>query len=305
MQVACPSRELASMMRWDSLILRCAKEGFMVHNGVWQAPLPYVTHRIESQARHAVANEIADASAGYPLSTRAQIPIADVWGAIISLNFDTAWLNESQFKCDSVKSSRHLDLNISRIEEYRLFNSLIVTSDTAEISRRVWFPNGSLFMPKSIRMGLHNYGSAPHAIQQAFKSLKSWEHKTSIGEKAASIQLTMCSTALMKASDRVVDLSEYLDAPPLPLSWVAELLYRPLFFAGEGLSEQGAGLWWLLAQRARNTARTGAPANVYVLVDAQDRPSFWRTQPFGVKAISCNNWDQGWEAMLEIIHRNA
>ena len=163
--MACPSRELAPTMRWDSLILRCAKEGFMGHNNLWQPPLTCTSHRIQSQARRAVASEITDASARYPLSTRAQIPLADVWGAIISLNFDTAWLNKCQFRCDGVKRSRREQLSISRNEESRLLSSRIITNDSTDISRRVWFPNGNLLMPQTIRMGLHDYGSAPHAIQ--------------------------------------------------------------------------------------------------------------------------------------------
>ena len=38
-------------------------------------------------------------------------------------------------------------------------------------------------------------------------------------------------------------------ALPLPLTWVADFLYRPLVIAGVVMSDQESGLWSLLAQR--------------------------------------------------------
>lgn len=72
----------------------------------------------------------------------------------------------------------------------------------------------------------------------------------------------------------------------------------PLIIAGVGLSDQHSGLWWLLAQRARNMSRSDVPANVYILVGEKDRSDFWRSRPFGIDPIVCPNWDEGWNQML-------
>jgi hypothetical protein len=154
----------------------------------------------------------------------------------------------------------------------------------------VWFPNGCVKAPLTIRLGLRDYGSAAYAVNQAYHALKQWERQSGVqGLPAAQ---------LLSASEGRPDLSELLDEPPLRLTWVAEFIYRPLFFAGVGLSEQESGMWWLLAQRARNMARVGAPTNVYALVHANDRPDFWSKRPFGVQPITCSDWDGGWDEMM-------
>ena len=86
----------------------------------------------------------------------------------------------------------------------------------------------------------------------------------------------------------------------MPLTWVTEMLYRPVCFAGVGLSDAEFGLWWLMVQRARNLARV-SPAHrppVAILVKDDDaRLNFWRTQPCGIKPLICATWDEGWEAV--------
>lgn len=83
----------------------------------------------------------------------------------------------------------------------------------------------------------------------------------------------------------------------LPLTWVTEMLYRPVCFAGVGLSEAEVGLSWLMVQRARNLANV-PPAQrprACILLDANDqRLPFWRTHPCGIEPIVCSDWNEGW-----------
>jgi hypothetical protein len=146
-------------------------------------------------------------------------------------------------------------------------------------------------------MGLHDYGAAANAIQVAFSHLKKWEREICVSSRLEN-QLAACTPALRNAIEGVNNLSAFMGEPPLPLTWVADFLYRPLVFAGVGMSDQESGLWWLLAQRARDLARTGAPSNAFILVDTNDRPAFWRNKPFGLEPIVCSNWDDGWEQVL-------
>ena len=150
-------------------------------------------------------------------------------------------------------------------------------------------------------MGPHDYGGAPAAIRLAFRGIKTWE-RGFLGVTSARQQtgFSAIAAALRSMSEQEASLLPFLDLPPLPLSWVTEFLYRPLYFAGVGLSEQESGLWWLLAQRARNQARVTAPQNarVRILVHNDDRPAFWATRPFGIEPIQCAHWDDGWQGLL-------
>jgi hypothetical protein len=299
MQVAIPDKVMSPVQRWDTLVLRAAKEGFRDHAGVWRAPLSCQTHFIEKDARRCATAVLNEAAAHYPESSRAQIPLHNFWGAVISLNFDAAWLPQ----CARIKEQARnpIGLPTSRIdqrENLRLTKSVLISGVDGGAHRRVWFPNGTCAAPETIRMGLHDYGAAANAIQVAVAHLKRWERVNGVSGKSPDMQLAACSVALRHASEGVNDLSEAMGDLPLPLTWVADFLYRPLVFAGVGMSDQESGLWWLLAQRARNLARTGAPSNAFILVDINDRPAFWRSKPFGLEPVACSNWDEGWRRLV-------
>lgn len=306
MQVAVPSEILSPVQRWETLILRAAKERYKNRKGDWVDRFSEQTHEIEKEARRTVASIINDASQQYPQSIRAQIPSLDCWGAVISLNFDVAWMHDDYFNikpepCALLKKSP----KIEQLEHDRLLLNRLIKGVGGGAYRRVWFPNGSSFVPETIRMGLHDYGTAPHSIQVAFSHLKKWERDNKICSKSPEVQIATSTAALLKASEGVNNLSEFLDEPQSPLSWVADFLYRPLIIAGVGLSDQESGLWWLLAQRARNMARTDAPSNVHILVNDKDRPDFWCNKPFGIEPICCSNWDDGWERVIVSTNRLA
>lgn len=299
MQVAIPDGVMSAVQRWDTLVLRAAKEGFRNHAGAWCVPLSCQTHFIEKEARRCVAAILNVAAVHYPQSTRAQVPLRDCWGAVISLNFDAAWLPQSVTCMTRGDSPIHLPTSkIESREKRRLATSTLISGVDGGAHRRVWFPNGTCAAPETIRMGLHDYGSAANAIQVAFSYLKKWERENGVSGKSPEVQIASCTAALRHASEGLSNLSVQLGEAPFPLTWVADFLYRPLVFAGVGMSDQESGLWWLLAQRARNLARTGTPPNVFILVDANDRTVFWRNKPFGLEPIQCSNWDEGWEKIL-------
>lgn len=299
MQVAIPDKVMSPVQRWDTLVLRAAKEGFRDHAGVWRAPLSCQTHFIEKDARRCVAAVLNKAAAHYPESSRAQMPLRDFWGAVISLNFDAAWLPQSaRMKAQACTPLGLLTSKIGQREKRRLTTSVLISGVDGGVHRRVWFPNGTCAAPETIRMGLHDYGAAANAIQVAFAHLKRWEREAGVSGKSPDVQLAACSVALRRASEGVNDLSEEMGEQPLPLTWVADFLYRPLIFAGVGMSDQESGLWWLLAQRVRNLVRTGSSSNTFILVGTNDRAEFWQTKPFGLIPITCSNWDEGWECVL-------
>lgn len=75
------------------------------------------------------------------------------------------------------------------------------------------------------------------------------------------------------------------------------MLYRPVFFAGVGMSDAELGLWWLMAQRARNLAnvpRAQRP-RAFILVHERDtRLGFWRSRPCDIEPLICASWEEGW-----------
>ena len=303
MQVALPSRTMSPVQRWETLILRAAREGFLNHKSEWVAALSNQTHVIEKEARRAVAAVLNEATRNYPRSARASIPLSDCWGAVISMNFDEGWMSLNGTK-PSFNSAVFGDQaferrQISHREHRRLTHCSVLPGINDGAFRRVWFPNGACTTPETIRMGLHDYGAAAHSIQVAFARLKQWERDSRLAGKSPEVQFASVTTALRTASEGINTLSACMGEPALPLTWVADFLYRPLVFAGVGMSEQETGLWWLLAQHARNTARIGASANAFILVAADERSAFWRTKPFGLEPIVCSNWDSGWDRVLE------
>lgn len=315
MQVGAPSQAMPPVQRWETLLLRAAREGFRDHQGHWHAPATTPAYAIEAMARRHVVDVIKKASENYPLSARARIPLLPQWGAVISLNFDVAWLGAAgnQRICpakDGTTVSQLLTTHTTSRERKRLCERIDVVNssdDSPNTSvRRVWFPNGNVNEPTSIRMGLHDYGAAPFAIQNAFALLKQWE-RTSLGTDAGAgpdENFAAIAQALEQPAHAGADKPD-TSPLPLPLTWVADFLYRPLFFAGVGLSEQESGLWWLLAQRARNMVKVGQAAKAYILVDAaSDRMDYWRSRPFGVEAIACRDWDGGWEKLVAITPKN-
>ena len=91
MHVACPSREQPPVLRWETLIGRAVREGFRDTDGKSQLPGVLSAYRVEVEAKNHVAQVLREASADYPASTRALIPLHSCWGCVISLNFDHAW----------------------------------------------------------------------------------------------------------------------------------------------------------------------------------------------------------------------
>lgn len=309
MQVAEPSKTMSPVQRWETLLLRAAREGFRDFKGHWHAPTTTPAYAIEAMARRHVAGVINKASENYPLSPRTRIPLLPQWGAVISLNFDMAWLGAAgQRAChaqDGTAVGQSLAAHITSRERKRLCDRIDVVncsddSPNTDVQQRVWFPNGNVNDPKSIRMGLHDYGAAPFAIQSAFALLKQWE-RTSLGTDAGAgpdENFAAIAQALEQPAHAGADKPD-TSPLPLPLTWVADFLYRPLYFAGVGLSDQESGLWWLLAQRARNMLKVEQAAKAYILVDAaSDRMDYWRSRPFGVEAIACGDWDEGWERVV-------
>jgi hypothetical protein len=288
MKVSLPSRDLSPVLRWERLIETAAKDGYQPsQTAEWRVPGKRQANEIESDAKKLVAQVLDQDKFFYPWqSRRAEYPKNQLWSSIVSLNFDHAWLQRDNLDICSTHTEEKY-LGVMQDERDRLHYCLKLRGT---IGPKIWFPNGCTVNPTSIRMGLHDYGTQPHSIKSAFKYVKTFENKNfKREEKDGWAKFRPILESALTNLDEGVN------------TWVADFLYRPIYFAGVGLSESELGLWWLLVQRARNFAKLSTseiPPTVALVDGNSDRKSFWATRPCGVEAVYCDNWDYGWEDLM-------
>ena len=256
--------------------------------------------RLELLAKQQAVAVLAEYQADYPVhSQRARLPGCDVWGSVVSLNFDAHWLASAPIRWNHKHSNVGLTQPVLAersvfAQEIRRLNNYVSFKQQGS-ARRLWFPNGFIGQPASLRLGLREFGFQPIAIQHAFAALKAFERQA--GPFEQRIGFVRAALDAIPAPIRHVD-AVWVPLPlSLPLTWVTEMLYRPVFFAGVGLSDAEVGLWWLMVQRARNLANVKkiSRPRAYILVHENDaRLGFWRTYPCGTEPLICSSWDEGW-----------
>ena len=285
LEVPVPAQSLTSPMRWEEILLSRSRHD--------QKTPP---SKAEQDARKAVATIMSGAAKDYPDNERSRIPKDPVWGAVVSLNFDMAWMQAAEaieLTVLSLQGDDYLSRIKPPIERSRLSMSVPVMTDEEAVSSRVWFPNGAYFRPATLRMGLRDYGFKAAALDKAFGIIKGWERRGTQRHDSPSEKF--------EAVCRLLESKETIDQSP-PLTWVTHFLYRPLVFLGVGLSPDEQGLWWLLSQRARNTRLVNRTdrAKAHILLRSDDeRRSMWEQRPFGLEPYFCTSWQYGWEEMME------
>ena len=310
--VALDSRQDHLSLLWEQLLTTAVHDGLKPDGQPTLAPNahpPLAAHQVERLAKQAAAEVLQPLQGSYPVnSQQAQFPLDAAWGAVVSLNFDAHWWQASPSVSSGNSATRlhwgHPNgglanplppttpvtghAGIPGEELLRLNNHVVLQTNP---TKRLWFPNGYLGRPRSLRLGLREFGFQPVAIHQAFNAVKAFERQAGRFE----IRQPWVHAVL----DGNTPQQPLPDGAPihLPLTWVTEMLYRPVCFAGVGLSESEAGLWWLMAQRARNLANVplAQRPRACILLDAKDpRLPFWHTHPCGIEPIVCSDWNDGW-----------
>ena len=213
----------------------------------------------------------------------------------MSFNFDAAWQRGDISPWKAHHDDRSVCVDIGSHAEYRRLNFWQQLTTSNASPARVWYPNGYAQNSGSMRFGLRDFGLQPVAIQSAVTSIMEFEYKQ--GAKAGDNAFSSYAKRISLILEGQESLHSALNEAKLPLSWVTEVLYRPLVFAGLGLSQSESGLWWLLVQRARNLANVPPKYRppVLVLIHKNDaRLSFWQTRPCGIVPLICDNWEDGW-----------
>lgn len=294
LKVSVPSNTLTPVLRWEKLLEIASSNGFQhpLDSTKWINKSTIAVSKIEPHAKNALKKVIQAHAVKYPYrSSRAQFPLEKAFASVISLNFDHCWLGQTNFIFGSQRQNVSSGgLTVSEVGRLRNY-----IQPMHENEKVVWFPNGSVVEPMTIRMGLYEYGAQAHALKSAFNLIKEFEKEA---EKKLGTNDWM---------DLGPVLEEELSKNPLNqdirlANWVAQFLYRPIFFAGVGLSQSETGLWWLLAQRARNFARVlpkQRPPTVVLMHAKNEQRALWANRPCGIEAMYCDNWDHGWEMLLE------
>ena len=236
----------------------------------------------------------------YPAhSKRAQLPLSNVWGAVVSLNFDAHWLSGrcrkwSHHRGEAVDTIAVTKQRQIACEELLRLNNFIQLGAGGD-AKRLWFPNGYIGRARSLRLGMREFGFQPVAIQHAFAAVKAYERGAGSHQKRIGyVHAALNGQATLNSFNE--------DAAPLPLTWVTEMLFRPVCFAGVGMSDAELGLWALMVQRARNLANVKYDARppACILIKGDDtRLAFWRTKPCGIAPLICTTWDEGWEQVSD------
>jgi len=297
LQVSRPSQTLTPVLRWERLLELSDDNGYRQASatGNWIPAKTIQPHEIEADAKLAVKAVLDRHHQNYPFqSTKAQFILDEIFGTVISLNFDNCWTNPRNFTYGSVFDIDK-KMGLTEVEYKRLY---CFVKSNAHPMTKVWFPNGSVNDSSTIRMGLYDYGSQPDALKTAFKFVKSYER-----ENLKSEDINGWSDYEKHFEEVSLNYSEPGKETDYRINhWVAHFLYRPIYLSGVGLSTHESGLWWLLSQRARNHSKlpyAQRPKTV-ILVHADTYDSkFWANRPFGVETLVCDNWEFGWEELLD------
>jgi hypothetical protein len=297
LQVSRPSKTLTPVLRWERLLQFAIDNGYRQasESGNWIPARTNQPHDIEADAKLAVKFVLDRHHQNYPFrSTKAQAILDEIFAAVISLNFDNCWsapkdLTYNQaFRTDT-------DAELSQVERKRLY---CFASAKNRPMTKVWYPNGSVNDASTIRMGLYDYGSQPAALKTAFSLVKSFER-----ENLNRDDPNGWSDYEKRFEEESPNHGESGKETDYRINhWVAHFLYRPIYLAGVGLSTHESGLWWLLSQRARNHSRLPyvqrPKTMILVHSDVYDK-QFWANRPFGVETLVCDNWEFGWENLMD------
>lgn len=298
-------------LRWEELLIAALEDGVCANALKTSNERPHIAN-YEEYAKTSAASIILSSYDEYPkFSRRANYPLSGDWGAVISLNFDSLWLNQelpwvSGNRCNGFREVSVSDTT-KHSENKRLNEYKTVKLKDAN-SARVWYPNGHIDHPSTLRLGIREFGFQSIAIYEAFNQLKRYERTClkSLDGDAGDKECTVWK-ATVDLLDGVEESHKKNGFGDFPLTWVSEMLYRPVFFAGVGMSDIEVGLWWLMVQRARNLANLPDEVRppAYILLHKSDkRLHFWKRRPCGIRPIICDDWNEGWENLRSQTTRN-
>jgi hypothetical protein len=274
-------------LAWDSMMVASARRGGRAAHQVETIARKLVRQVIEEDAGDRITPAVKDRYRKF-----ARLP----WQHVVSLNFDALWVEYG------LGGSVELLSRPSASSKQRIALRCRVTCKDDQRPMTVWYPHGALSLPGSICLGLRDYGGLLPQANAAFVHYKAWERQQLSGKPDLH---ELSSQEWRPAREKLQNLlaSDQLESP---MSSVSLMLTHPLIFLGCGLSRSEWGLWWVLNQRQRNLARVEhRETSVFALRCSKDRGGFWESCPAGVVPIWCDDWDLGWQRVVEMVRQYA
>lgn len=146
---------------------------------------------------------------------------------------------------------------------------------------RLFQPHGDIASPSSLILGLRQYAGATTDWEQARCAFKSAERK---------VKSTPGQAGAMRAVE--------------PETFVGHALKSPIVFIGCGLDACESTLWWLLATRLRNCARsvaTNEPLAYFFTADEPTAAQRSRLEAMRCSVVVCGSHAESWSALLDCL----
>ena len=173
---------------------------------------------------------------------------------LISLNFDSLAYHKlkpiKKFVTDKnskiLKKSKKESISVSKT---RLLYDRFICQSNSNLSI-IWHPHGHVGRPKSLVLGMRDYGFLPPSYFYAFNQFKEWEKDVSGNlEGNDKYKKLISELAIFDQNSSSSKITHPAD------NWVTRFMLYPVNFIGVGLSQVEIGMRWLLVQRSRNFAR--------------------------------------------------
>ena len=124
---------------------------------------------IESEAKKIAAKIlIEEQTLNRNSYTKDLVPRDACWGSVVSLNFDTSWFST---KPPRVMRSPQIGYDSIRTPELRRMYGFHLARFLERSPIRVWHPNGCVSHPKSLRLGIREFGLQIDSINEPAKFL--------------------------------------------------------------------------------------------------------------------------------------
>lgn len=229
--LALPLYQLPPVYRWEGFVHQADTEGFNGINDEFYAAGTIGSDEMKLHLKQLAADVIREAGS-YSPTKRAIFPSDELWGSVISLNYDQAWINSPLAQLQGAVP----DLYELPEEEKQRLTAFVLYN-----GKRIWFPNGTNSDPASIRIGLSDYGSKAYSIARMLHMVSDFESEhlhAPENELGARFRNSVLVNALDNfEQNTLIEWNTTEAERVLPVSWVSKVLYRPLAIAGCGLSD--------------------------------------------------------------------
>jgi hypothetical protein len=167
-----------------------------------------------------------------------------------------------------------------------------------EDGTRLWHPHGATKWPRSLRLGMRNYGTYLKELEDARSAYKDEEEglkRRLLPELFVGGRQRRASTAPQR--DRL-----WAAHREVASSWLTVAMNAPLVMIGLGMGREEWPLWWFLNQRARNHARRDIERPVFVFMRRPEAESFRvACELANVQLLTFETFPAGWDRLLGVL----